>query len=528
MESFSPSNYLSKIFALRKIANIDILEIDLLSKFDYEICVLRGSYGEIKLIYLYDQDKIYVKKRVCIDDGTCLSEILFLRSLYNDFSKKFIPKIISIEIDTRSNSLDLNMSYCGYDLSSYMKPTMTTMEYRIKLIPSFIIQMARFLCWAKKHNIAHMDIKCQNICMCASTGDLYFIDFGFVGPVCGYSSKYCGTYAFAMPNYLTCEKRIKYECDLFSCGITILSFVAGQYMRHEKFTALNEQKYINYVSGSEFKKTFEKLFNPIFEEINSVIGPKYVYLIKKMLYYDKKTQFINVNLPNKMTPEELYYMGKNSIILNNLRQKYPLENALLPHILDIISIPEPISTPIEELNNIIEWLATICTFHNCLYLFKFAIDLLQQYLSKIQYTGQISYLDFIKNIKGYAISCVLIGDYIFNSNSQLKLKSLQYISELVNYSRIQIFNFIIQICEIFDWRIYPKNALFEWNIELDCNWLFIFYIPSENFTIDNYIEMRSTKKQKMKKYVMNKIAKLMTKSIIDQSTKLIIERQTKY
>jgi serine/threonine protein kinase len=530
--SIEPMKHQSTIIAqLRKCAHIDILKDDIdTNKIDYEVKELRGSFGLVKIIYLDTVDKLYAKKIIKLGYGECISEILFLSSLYNDFSKNFIPKILSVKIDGNCESIEIDMTYCGYDLSYYMKSVdSSSLIKKIQFIPSLIIQMSQFLCWMESHNVVHMDIKPKNICFDKNTEKLYFVDFGFVGPCCKYSEKYRGTYIFGMMSYLLGKKSIHYEYDMFSCAMTIMSFISGDYLDDNAFIKYDSKKNIKSISYDNYKLEFIAKYGKFFSSIDMLLGPNYVYILKKMLYFNADTNFIDFNLANKITPIELYNMFPNVAELNRLRMKYPLEEQFT--ILEISRLSnslekrqrhtvDTISLYKEMKNSVVEYMANICLDHDCLHLFYHSVQIFNQLVNTIN-----SDIGIVENsLMRYGLCCVLISNFIFQSIIDNKLSNLRNSPNLINnlYNSIQILDSIICVCERLHWQLYPKKTLLDWNMDLDKNWLLIFYIPKIDFIVEKYNSMIENMNSKIEEYIDMATTKAITKDVLNTIIESII------
>jgi serine/threonine protein kinase len=519
---------LTLIAQLKKISHIDITSQDIANnRIDYDVCELSGSFGLVKVIYLNEADKLYVKKIFKLGYGECITEALFLRSLYDDFSKNFIPKILNVKIDGDCNNVEIDMSYCGYDLGYYMKTShshdvdRSVLIQKIQGIPCLFIQMARMLCWMKSHNIVHMDIKPKNFCIDKTTGKLTLIDFGFVGPCCKYSTKYSGTYTFGMLNYLLGKKQIHYEYDMFSCAITILAFVSGKYLDDNKFITYDSKKNIKSVSCDEYRLEFINKYRILFSSIDMILGPNYVYILKKMLYVNNKTDFIDFDLPNKITPMELYNIFPNVAELNRLRTQYPLEEQFYAiessRLTSQLEKKQRITIEMiplykEMKNSVIEYMANICLNHNCLHLFKYSIDIFNQFVNTINMEVGI----VINSLTRYGLCCVLISNFIFQSIVDNELSNLRNTPDLIDnlYTGIQILDSIVCICDRLDWKIYPKKTPIDWNIDLGDKWISIFYIPKAEYTIEKYDEMLANIDSKIEDYFVKDVAKNVLNSII--------------
>ena len=363
-----------------------------------------GSYGDVYETGLDTVTKVMDNKL------SNLVEIFFLKSFENS-SNDFIPKIKNIKFT--KDKIELDMNNCGMNLLNYSK-SISYME-RLKMIPSLMIQMARFLLWMKSHNIAHMDIKPDNICI--HNGKLTFIDWGFVGPVCCISPCYVGTYNYADPNYLESIKKISYEYDMFSCGITILVFLCKDYLQ----------------PGYNFREDLNFMLSKIQEDVCNVVGYNYMAVLRRMVELKERS---------RITPLQLYY---NSALIN-LQIDYPVLKEAKKYIqeekdnedeIDIISLlcvgSDILKSQSIEFNN------------NHLYDYSFNL------FSKLKNIPK-------KNISEYSLCCLYIYNIIFYSRTIHLLPLEESVNYFNNkYTCDQFKSIIIDICESINWQVYPEK-----------------------------------------------------------------------
>lgn len=515
----------------------DIIDSSKIKKIDCNINKpISGTYGSVQM-KLSESNKLYAVKTIKNRDADYIPEILFLKSLYNDYSSQFLPKIIDIKITDKITKL--YMTYCGRDLGYYIQNNILPEETKLKILPSIIIQLGSILSWMKSHGIVHKDIKPQNICIDFPKGRIFLIDWGFVATKNIYS-KYCGTHQFAMPNALLGDKIVDYEDDMYACGITLLSFISRRYLRmHEYLNILDDGTILDY-SFLNYKSEFISTYNSTFLLIYNRMGEKYENILKRMVYYKEKdielTTGINVvpALPTLLelftdissqnfhistrarpileatmpvtpiTPFELYNIYPGDQYLNNIRTKYPLE---------IVSTAAPVSEPKKRIlydnrlkNKVVIFMAEICLREKALYLFYHSIQIF----------NKLPRIDNIIELKLYGLSCILITNYIFHSIDQNGLCSIKYVKLIMNniYSTEQILNAITDICNALNWELYPDTECLYYTMPLDVNWLKIFYIPDETYTEKKYDIMTSKINTNIEEYMIRENVKNTLYSII--------------
>lgn len=515
----------------------DIIDSSKIKKLDCNINKpISGTYGSVQM-KLSESNKLYAVKTIQNRDADYIPEILFLKSLYNDYSSQFLPKIIDIKITDKITKL--YMTYCGRDLGYYIQNNILPEETKLKILPSIIIQLGSILSWMKSHGIVHKDIKPQNICIDFPKGRIFLIDWGFVATKNIYS-KYCGTHQFAMPNALLGDKIVDYEDDMYACGITLLSFISRKYLRmHEYLNILDDGTILDY-SFLNYKSEFISTYNYTFLLIYNRMGEKYENILKRMIYYKEKdielTTGINVvpTLPTLLelftdissqnfhistqarpileatmpitpiTPFELYNIYPGDQYLYNIRAKYPLE---------IGSTAAPVLEPKKRIlydnrlkNKVVIFMAEICLRKKALYLFYHSIQIF----------NKLPRIDNIIELKLYGLSCILITNYIFHSIDQNGLCSIKYVKLLMDniYSTEQILNAIIDICNALNWELYPNLECPYYTTPLDINWLKIFYIPDETYTEKKYDIMISKININIEEYMIRENVKNTLYSII--------------
>jgi len=116
----------------------------------------------------------------------------------------------------------------------------------------------------------------------------------------------------------------------------------------------------------------------------------------------------------------------------------------------------------------------------------------------------------------YGMSSILIANCIFYAIEQNKLCNLQYVHKIYGYPPNSLVINIIFICNQLQWNLYPKIESPYCNIELDIDWLKIFYISDKTYTEENYDIMISNIDSNIEKYIINATVKNTLNSIINK------------
>jgi len=356
-----------------------------------------GSYGDVYETGLDTVTKVMDNKI------SNLVEIFFLKS-FEEFSNDFIPKIKNVNLT--DCKIEVEMNNCGMNLTNYSKSI--SYNQRVMMVPSLMIQMARFLVWMKSHNIAHMDIKPDNICI--ENEKLTFIDWGFVGPICNDSQSYVGTYNFADPTHLEYIKKISHQYDMFSCGLTILSFLCKDFID----------------PGYNFRHDLRYMLSRVKEAVCTIIGEQYMSILCRM---------VELNEKSRITPLQLYYHSA----LVNFQPHYPLLKEVNKDYIAIDIIPMLCLGS--------ESLKSHCEHFNLNHLYSQSFELFSR----------------LKNISGddifgYSLGCLYISNIIFYSRT-INLLELEQAVNYFNkkYTEQQFKQIIIDICQMVNWQVYPER-----------------------------------------------------------------------
>jgi serine/threonine protein kinase len=413
-----------------------------------------GTYGSV-----YRNSENIVEKKYNHDNEMLGNyvEVMFLKS----FKAPFIPEIKDVTISNIIVTKSITMNYCGPTLSDISKK----LQYvkRIQLLPKLIVQMARFLIWMKSQNICHMDIKPNNICIADVEGDahLTFIDWGFVGIVCKNSDYYVGTSSFADPKYLENKVKISHEYDTFTCGMTLLSFLTKD-------------------SVCDFESELPR----VYADMKTIIGKKYVKIVKSMT---------DTNWKKRITPQNIYYKFTGSSLL----EKYPLY--VETETIEVTPSLHIESSADEGVNGVMrgdlfQWLADVCIKQNKTYLYNHVTSLVIRVLNLHKQMNN-------KILRGYGIACYLISDAIFNIRTN-RCDDLDFAVSITDtydtyYGATMINEYMVDILHLLDWKIYPSHSFPDWNINMDENqwnqWKAHFYTKDQDM-VSRFLTMSNTEK----------------------------------
>jgi len=416
----------------------------------------KGTFGEVNIIN--SNKTLHAIKKINFWEG--LIEVMILKKLYNEYSKQFIPKIL--KIDTINHYLIISMTYCGRDLHYLTKKL--SEEQRIQMIPSMLSKMLIILNFLQENNIIHGDVKPQNVTM-DSTGNMYLIDFGFATPYNKYTQSYSGTYEFSHPNYFTWEKQIDYFHDIYSFSMVLIYFISNRYIMCEKFTTMDDDdRCIKSVDFDIYIKRLKYILDkPIFTKIDK----NCLKCIKEMMCIGENN-IIDINgIPP--LPKQLYNSIENaSLTFGNTSLTF--ENTSLTFGNTSLTFENTDTSIIPNYINL--FIADICINIETPQLFQYAQLLFAKLKPKT-------------NIKLHALSCIIIGNYIFHSISGDYFDDvLQDASELINskYSKNEILRSIFSIGKHLNWNLHPNKPLYDWDKDI------------QNMTIYPYIVKLMAKK----------------------------------
>ena len=400
-----------------------------------------GSYGSV---YRSKATGYAIKK--CKIHELNIIEIIYMKSLeakcggnYRDY----IPTIIKANM--ADANLYITMNYCGVHMSTFAN--YIPYERRIRFIPSIISQMAKFLMWLKENKLVHMDIKCENICV-QSVGEnivLKFIDFGFASIYCKHSDSYVGTHSYADPKFITESKnhQICPAYDMFSCGITIASFISKKYINARR----------DFLTELYFNIRIEDLY----QDMNYAIGQEYVSILRRMLDLDALT---------RITVDELYAIPVLSICTNLTPPPKKEETIALRRPI----VPTDITK--EMKNYLIANILAVCKKTKNTHLFHYTIVLFYKVFDSMELTAA--------NYELYGMTCLILANWILHAKSNENMIQLKFIVDFVFEKKINKTNILItmiNICEAIDWQFFSIYDFSYWDMDLSDEWFEKLYIP---------------------------------------------------
>lgn len=287
--------------------------------FDFKAMEIQGSYGYVVI----SDDKSCAIKTIEIDQYGTLNEIVFMNTFCRQ-NNEFFPLLDKIEFDYKQDIVQLHMNYCGFTLREHIM----YFEDKLDMLPDITNQMANALQFLREHNIIHMDIKPENICilqistiksnrmLSLNTTNIYkmtLIDFGFAIPYNNKITNHIGTYVYADPRYnwpcIHCP-----SSDVYSFGFTMLTWLIRPNNFLDEFSTMltnfhnSKNSCVNYPSYRELLNKFEisKLWHT----------SQYIKLYAKMINYnhefrptpiDGDFKFIDLELSEIISNDIDYY-----------------------------------------------------------------------------------------------------------------------------------------------------------------------------------------------------------------------------
>lgn len=391
--------------------------------------IARGSFGSV-----YRVDESTIEKKMDLfdiltdDEPSALHDRNIKEAIFlNSFKAPFIPKCHQTTI--RDKKIFLREQYCGITLTEYAKKL--TYIQRIEMLPVLMCQMARILVWLKRHKIAHMDIKPDNLCI-NENNELTLIDFGFVAPVCKNSPRYTGTPLLGDPNAIRQKRQTSYAYDMFGMGMTIFYFLNKRYADDLKWKRFSKFPPSQANIFSEVRMKYNEI------SISTVIGDKILNLLKKMILLDED---------ERIKPYDLY----GSSAFKNLWEKYPL------YTVDRVEkyFPEFQSmVEVKYLDILFDWFRMIAIKNNGFYYMGIAIKL----ICRLSECNPIP----LELFQLYGIACIYISTILMGTRA-VDLEYCEYICGGI-YSQENIANAVVEILAYCDWNIYPDSGGADWDI----------------------------------------------------------------
>lgn len=400
-----------------------LLDISKLSKMSLEIG--QGTFGTVSYV---DSSKKNIVKKCMIgnDEENDILDENFVEGVFlSTFKADFIPETKVVVVD---GSIEFYQPYKGIDIGEWSENT--SFEKRMEAFPRILCQMSRILMFFKKINVVHNDIKTENICI-DSDLILSIIDFGHVSRVSKNSPRFYGTELFYEPTYISKNKKIEYECDMFSMGLVAI------YVLNGGLTSWTDKYWAVYSNN-------QALFEGVFGNLSSRTPKIFIDIVKSMLTFE-----------SRISPIKLY----SNQLFRDLRGMYPIDSQ------SVKEIPIPEKVPISDddfrhsddnekivLTWIIDVLYTQGMIHTVAYTTKLYMRL--KHSSRSLWSK--------KNVQLKACSCVLMTSVLYRSC--MSVEDIVHCSGDIFTIENVIKDFLLLISEL-DWKVYPTVRICTENVQ---------------------------------------------------------------
>ena len=243
-----------------------------LQKYDIGKTLGRGAYAIVKIVTNKSTNEKYAAKiynRADIKDEIrkkCVNnEIEILKKISN----KNIIKLIEV-IELREHILIIQELFYGISLSQYYKKNWKSedlskeKEKAYKIVLKQIFEAVNYL---HKNNIAHLDIKLENILINKNL-EIKLIDFGFgiYDPKKKLNNFFGGTPNYMSPEIVLKRPYISILSDIWSLGVLVFKLFCNDY----PFKGLTEKDLYNSIKKGKYSIKFYVKFD-IKKIINSML-----------------------------------------------------------------------------------------------------------------------------------------------------------------------------------------------------------------------------------------------------------------
>ena len=195
------------------------------SSYSIESRLGSGGFGEVFLARNMTNHQTSVAKKIPLKQHVH-TEVQIMLNLKH-------PHIIQLlDYYTLCKHLYIILEYLpgSIDLFDYIDQQGFLSESRARVIFSQLLQATSYL--HHTANVAHLDIKPENIILKPETGLTKLIDFGAATQLTGEKStisttKFCGTRQYAAPEILFTKQFDPILADMWACGVTLYKMVTG-------------------------------------------------------------------------------------------------------------------------------------------------------------------------------------------------------------------------------------------------------------------------------------------------------------
>lgn len=236
-----------------------------------------GGFGKVYITYDCDYGSIAVKriKKNVLDKTFIDNEINIMKLLKNK------PNIINFYYDKEDDKyFYIAMEYANKgELYNYIEKI-----YNTEIVLHYFRQLVNALSILHSNNIAHRDIKFENILL-DDKYTLKLCDFGLACQNIAKSDK-CGSPLYIAPEIIKNDSYMPINADIWALGVILFILMTGEIPIEE--TANDDDQYYNIIKHKEFNKFPWNLFKSEYAKD----------LCKKMLDIDPKTRINIENIKN--------------------------------------------------------------------------------------------------------------------------------------------------------------------------------------------------------------------------------------
>lgn len=260
----------------RKDLEVRVSDYEAFLGFGYKIGkkIGKGTYSTVFKVEYYSSQQI-----------TLACKVMNKMKISNEFLHKFFPREIEIlckiqhpniiqvqSILQRGPKVFIFMRYAeNGDMLDYIKSQGAVPENRAK---DWFSQMTNGINYLHQMNIAHRDLKCENI-LITEKMNVKISDFGFA-KFCNrdnqLSSTYCGSAAYTAPEIISLCPYDPIMSDIWSLGVVLFTMVNASKPFEEQSLSklLKDQKLRNYRFNKRIKI---KLSTNCIDLINNLLDP---------------------------------------------------------------------------------------------------------------------------------------------------------------------------------------------------------------------------------------------------------------
>jgi serine/threonine protein kinase len=372
----------------------------------------KGSYGKVylsdcgtkvtKIAEVHEVDEVVSRN---------IAEGIFLSTIKTDFISDL--KKVKATYEGGKVKITMTQKFHGKTLREWCDNV--KLVDRMVAFPKVVCQLARILLLLKKLNVAHNDIKPENICITDKSQKLTLIDFGFVAIV--NKSLLSSTVRQDIMTQNEILNRSIFRMDMFAAGMTLYYIMCKSYI--------------------------------VFEENVDVMGQLLSGILQVKKQWPEFCDLLEKMLRNQITPEELY-------------AKYPEYQKLYPldqQIGGFAEIPSQVSVhkgdfrtdySLENVQRILDWMVDVLNYMGSLHMFTYSYQIFNRLFRTSTSLWDVSKAQL------KACSCLYIASVIYSD--EFDLEKLAALTDST-YTDKEIINDILLCLQEMSWKIYPKSRL---------------------------------------------------------------------